>query len=141
MSEPVPKADVTSTLPDAPASTVAVMTVEDITINVIAGTPPKLTPVAPVKLLPIIVTVCPIPRLVGVKEETTGAGMYVKPPSVATPPSVVICTFPDAPAAPTRAVTCVGETVEKLIAGIPPKFTPVTPTKFVPLIVTVLPPP
>lgn len=140
-SVPVPAGVVTDTLPLAPKPTVAVISVEDITVKPKAGVPPKLTAVAPVKFVPKILTTPVAPMLVGVKDVMTGEGMYVKPPCVAVPPGVVTCTFPDPPAAPTTAVSCVGLTIVKLIALTPPKLTAVTPTKFVPLIVTVLPPP
>ena len=38
------------------------------------ATPPKLTAVAPVKLVPVMVTDVPVAPLVGVKEEMVGAG-------------------------------------------------------------------
>ena len=41
--------------------------------------PPKLTAVAPVKLVPVMVTVVPLPAFVGVKEDIVGGGINVKP--------------------------------------------------------------
>jgi hypothetical protein len=52
----VPKAVVTETDPDAPDPTVALMLVALTTENVVAAVPPKLTDVAPVKFVPVIVT-------------------------------------------------------------------------------------
>ena len=48
---------VTLTLPVAPAPTTAVILVALTTVNEVAAVPPKLTAVAPVKFVPVIVTV------------------------------------------------------------------------------------
>ena len=69
---PVPLLFVTFTLPLAPAATTAVMVVLFTTLNDVAAVPPKLTPVAPVKLLPVIVTVVPVLAVVGVKDAIVG---------------------------------------------------------------------
>ena len=53
---PVPTAVVTDTEPDAPAPTVALMLVALTTVNVVAAVPPKLTAVAPVKFVPVMLT-------------------------------------------------------------------------------------
>ena len=53
---PVPDAVVTETVPEAPAPTVALMLVALTTVNEVAAVPPKLTAVAPVKFVPVIVT-------------------------------------------------------------------------------------
>ena len=50
---------VTSTVPVAPAGAVAVMLVALLTVNVGALVAPNLTAVAPVRLVPVIVTVVP----------------------------------------------------------------------------------
>ena len=63
----------TDTLPDAPDATIAVMLVDDTIVNDVAAVPPKLTLVVPLKLVPVIVTVAPVPALVGVNEEIVGA--------------------------------------------------------------------
>ena len=69
----VPPKVVTLTLPDAPAPTVAVMLVVLFTAKLIAAVPPKLTAVTALKLVPVMVTFCEAPALVGVKEVTVGA--------------------------------------------------------------------
>jgi hypothetical protein len=71
---PVPPCAVTNTLPEVPEATTAVIVPEDITVNEVADVPPKRTIVAPVKLLPLMVTVVPAPAAVGVNELTTAAG-------------------------------------------------------------------
>jgi hypothetical protein len=52
----IPPGVVTLTLPFAPSLTIAVILVAELTINEAAGTVPKLTWVAPVKLVPVIFT-------------------------------------------------------------------------------------
>jgi len=42
------------------------------TENEAAAVPPKLTAVAPVKFVPVIVTVCPVKALVGINELIAG---------------------------------------------------------------------
>jgi hypothetical protein len=57
---PVPPALVTATGPEvAPAGTFAEICVAELTVKFAAGTPPKLTMVAPVKLAPVMTTVVP----------------------------------------------------------------------------------
>lgn len=68
---------VTSTGPTlAAAGLTAVMDVSLLTVNEAAGVPPKLTAVAPVKLLPVIVTAVPPASgpLNGLTPVTTGTG-------------------------------------------------------------------
>ena len=68
----VPPGAVTDTLPDVPDATTAVILVAETTLNVVAAVPPKLTAVAPVKLVPAIVIEVPMEPEVGVKEPTVG---------------------------------------------------------------------
>ena len=70
----LPLAVVTRTFPVAPAPTTAVILVALTTVNEVAAVPPKLTPVAPVKFVPVIVTVCPVPADVGLKDAIVGGG-------------------------------------------------------------------
>jgi hypothetical protein len=129
---------VTLTLPDAPDPTTAVMLVAELTVNDVAATPPKLTAVAPVKLVPVIVIEVLMPPLMGLKEIIVGGGgTNVNSALVAIPAGVVILTAPDAPF-PTTAVMVVGFTTTKDEAGIPPKLTAVAPVKLVPVIVTIV---
>ncbi len=139
-SVPVPPGLVTETFPLAPDDTTAVMLVEDTILKDAAAVPPKLTAVAPEKLVPVIVTVAPDVAEVGVNELIVGAvGINVKPLAVPVPPAFVTETFPLAPA-PTTAVMLVGDTTVKDAAAVPPKLTPVIPVKPLPLMVTVVPP-
>lgn len=63
----VPPGVVIETLPEAPAPTTAEIKVGEITVKLVAGTPPKLTAVAPIKFVPLIRTVPPKATFVGVK--------------------------------------------------------------------------
>ena len=137
----VPPGVVTLTLPEVPDATTAVMLVAETTLNEVAAVPPKLTAVAPVKLVPVMVTVAPIAALIGLNDATVGAvgvPMNVNPARVAVPPGVVTLTLPEVPAA-TTAVMLVAETTLNDVAAVPPKLTAVAPVKFVPVIVTVAP--
>jgi len=75
---------------------------------------------------------------VGVKEVTEGGGTKLNPANDEEPYEVVTTTFPDAPL-PTTAVIVVALATINDVAFTPPKLTPVTPTKFEPVIVTVVP--
>jgi hypothetical protein len=67
---------VTSTPPAACAGVTAEMDVEEITVTEVAAIPPNETAVAPVKLVPLIVTLVPplVEPLLGLRLETVGAG-------------------------------------------------------------------
>jgi len=133
---PVPDAVVTDMLPDAPAPTVAVILVALTTVKALAAVPPKLTAVVPVKLVPVMVTTCPVFPDVGVKEERVGVVLIkVNPAKLPDPAELVTDTFPEAPF-PTTAVIDVGLLTTKDVAATPPKVTAVTPLKLLPVIVT-----
>ena len=70
----MPFAVVTLTLPVALAPTTAVILVALTTVNEVAAVPPKLTAVVPVKFVPVIVTVCPVPAEVGLNDAIVGGG-------------------------------------------------------------------
>ena len=103
-----------------------------------AGVPPKLTSVVPVKLVPVIVTVSPCPAELGEKESMPGAGMKIKFGTENVPPAVVTSILPELPF-PTTAVISVAETTEKELVGVPPNLTSVVPVKLVPVIEIVSP--
>jgi hypothetical protein len=136
---------VTSTVPE-PAGEVAVTWVSETTVKPVAAVDPKLTPVAPVNPVPVIVTSVP-PAAgpeVGLIPVTVGPdATYVKrsPAWVGLVPAGVVTvtsTMPD-PAGET-AVTSVSETTLKLVATVDPKLTPVAPVKPEPVMVTDVPP-
>jgi hypothetical protein len=66
-SEPVPKGVVILTSPELPAATTAVIVVAFTTVKEVAAVPPKLTAVASVKFVPVIVMEVPLFALIGVK--------------------------------------------------------------------------
>ena len=57
-----------------PAGTTAVILVAELTVIEVAAIPPKVTEVAPVKLVPVMVTEAPAAALPGDTEAITGAG-------------------------------------------------------------------
>lgn len=132
----VPPGVVTETLPAVPLPTTAVIDVALTTLKDVTGVPPKLTAVAPVKLVPVIVIVDPI--VAGVVTAVT-VGARLKPARVAVPPGVVTDTLPVVDPAGTTAVMLVGLTTVYDVAVIPPKLTAVAPVKLVPVIETVAP--
>jgi hypothetical protein len=113
--------------------------VADVTVKVVAPVPLNRTAVAPVKFVPLIVTLVPASPLVGVKPVIVGGLRTVKFVAlVAVPPGVVTLSGPVVAAAGTVAVIAVAEvTVNKAL--VPLNRTRVAPLKFVPVIVTVAP--
>ena len=110
------------------------------TANALAATPWNLTTVAPVKLLPEIVTDTATGPLVGVNELTFGAGITVKMALlVAVPAGVVTLILPLVAPAGTLAVTFKLDTTVKLAALVLLNLTALTPFKFTPVIVTLVP--
>ena len=75
----IPPGVITFTLPQFPVFTIAEMVVLLSTVKDAAGASPKLTAIAPVRLVPVMVTGPPAPALVGVKELIVGAAASEKP--------------------------------------------------------------
>lgn len=71
----VPKGVVTEMDPEAPAPTTALMSWDETILKLLAGTPPKLTAVAPERLVPCIAMVEPFPPEAGEKEVIVGIGI------------------------------------------------------------------
>src|SRR6266850_1969247 len=118
--------------------TVARMDVAELTVKV-ALTPLKATPVVPVKLVPLMVTLVPTGPLAGVKPVIVGGLITVKLPAlVAVPPGVVTLIFPVVAAVGVVAWIEVAELTEK-VAVTPLKATRVVPLKFVPLMAMLVP--
>jgi len=110
------------------------------TMKLEAAFPLKATAVAPVKLLPVIVTEAPTGPLRGLKLEIAGAAMTVKfVVEVAVPPGVVTATAPVVLPPATVAVIWVALFTVKLAAALPLKVTVVAPVKSVPVIATEIP--
>jgi hypothetical protein len=141
---PVPFGVVTAMCPVvAPAGTVALMLVLELTVKVVATVPLNLTLVAPVKFVPVTDTFVPTGPLVGVNEDTVGG----LPPPVVTvkldalvpvPFGVVTAIGPLVAPLGTVALTLVLELTVKL-AEVPLNVTAVAPVKFVPMIDTLVP--
>ena len=124
----------------APAGTVAEIDVAEVNVTVAAATPLKAITVAPVRLVPVIVTLVPTGPLAGVKLVIAGGGVTVKlPVLVAVPPGVVTLTLPVVAPAGTVVVICVAETTVKADAAMPLNATLVALVKFVPVSVTAVP--
>jgi hypothetical protein len=125
----------------APAGTVAVILVALTTLNV-AATPLKVTLVAAVRFVPVIVTVVPTGPKVGANEVIVGAAATIVTSKVcelqSLPPGVVTQIFPVIAPVGTVAVIFVGESTVKF-AETPWNVTLVAPVKFVPVIVTDVP--
>ena len=122
----------------APAGTEVWITVSDDTVKV-APTPLNVTAVAPLKLVPLMVTLAPIAPVAGEKPEIAGPATTVNAPElVAVPPGVVTLMVPDVAPAGTVAWMEVAEVTLK-VAFAPLNATAVAPVKFVPAMVTLAP--
>ena len=138
---------VTSTVA-LPAGVVAVIWVALTTVNDVAGVVPKLTAVAPVRLVPVIVTLEPPAAGPddGLTAVTVGAGVgatYVNSSAelvALVPPGVVTVTSTVPDPAGLVAVIWVALLTVNDVAGVVPKLTAVAPVRLVPVIVTVFPP-
>jgi hypothetical protein len=122
---------------NAPPGTVAVISVSDTTVK-LAGTRKKVTAGAPVKFVPVIVTVVPIGPLAGVNELMCGVTVKLAA-DAAEPKELVSVTGPLVAPLGTLALNCVSEMGHIVVAGVPWKLTPFVPVKFVPVSVTVQP--
>ena len=135
----------TVTAPATPAGAVALIDVADTNVTLVPAFAPNFTVVAPdTNPLPVIVTTVPPATgpLVGLNAVTVGAATYVNETTfVEAPPGVVTVTVA-APATPAGAVavTDVADTTTTFVAAFAPNFTPVAPVRFVPVIVTDVPP-
>ena len=116
------------------------------TVKPVAGVAPKFTAVAPLKFVPVMVTVVApaVGPAVGEMLVTVGAATKVNwsAADVALVPPAVVTLTSTVPALPTGAVAviCVAELTVKPVAAVAPKVTAVAPLKFVPVMVTVVPP-
>ena len=119
----------------------AVKLVDETTTTLVAATPPTVTLVAPVKLVPVIVIAVPPAVDPNNGDKEVIVGTYVNAfVAVAVPPGVVTATLfaPTVPAGVT-AVMLVNETTTTLVAATPPTVTLVAPVRFVPVIVIAVP--
>src|SRR5438876_353704 len=122
----------------APLGTVAEIEVAELTAK-LALVPLSVTAVAPVKAVPLIVTLVPTGPPGGVKLVIVGAVVTAELlVLVAVPPGVVTLSGPLVAPLGTVAAIVVAELTEKL-AFAPLNVTAVAPVKFVPVIVTMVP--
>lgn len=131
--------------PTVPAGVTAVMVVALTTTTLVAATPPTVTLLAPVKLVPVMVMAVPpnVEPEVGLRLMMVGAGvMYVNALSLVNIPVGVVTTTLFAPGVPAgvTAVMEVALTTVTLVAAVPPTVTLVVPNKFVPVILKGVPP-
>src|SRR5262245_4965379 len=134
---PGPAGVVTLILPKlAPAGTVAVIRVAELTVNA-AGVPLNLTAVVPVKFTPLTTTLAPTTPLVGANPVIRGATAKLVA-LVAVPPGVVTLMGPVVAFGGTVAVICVLPLTVKAAAR-PLNFTAVAPVKARPEIVMAVP--
>jgi hypothetical protein len=135
----VPLGVVTEILPVEPLLTTAEISVLEFTVKEAASVPPNLTLVAPMKLVPVIVTLEPAAPEEGVNEVMTGGALWVNTLElIAVPPRVVILILPVDPL-PTTAVIFVLEFTLYEAAEISPNFTETALLKFLPVIETEVP--
>jgi hypothetical protein len=121
------------------------MVFESMIVTEAAATPPMVTDVAPVKVEPLIVTVCPPvsgPET-GLILTTVGAAWYVYNVFAALVPLGVVTRMLADPTTPAGAVAVmvVPFTTVTPVAATPPIVTIEVPMKFVPVMVTACPPP
>ena len=117
LNEALPTGVVTVTIPEDPLATTAITVVADTIVSELAVVPPKVTEVASVKFVPVIVTVVPFTAVVGVKDVMAGAGKNEKSPSVAEPSGVVTSTTPVEPD-PTMAVMLVDDVLHPVDGAV-----------------------
>jgi hypothetical protein len=129
-----------------PALSAGVVTVIDVAVSAVTvpAVEPKSTAEALSRPVPVMVTAVPplIVPLVGVYDVIVGAGTAnvncVE--AVAVPPPVVTLTLTE-PAASAGVVTVIDEAVSAVtVPAVVPKSTAVAPDRFVPVIVTAVPP-
>lgn len=124
----------------APTGTVAIMEVAVATLNVAVLTPLNETEDAPVKFVPVSVTLMPAAPLVGVNDVMVGGVVTVKLVALmAVPLAVVTLILPAVAPLGTVADIELSELTVKVVAAVVLNFTAVAPVKFVPVIVTIVP--
>jgi len=133
------------TAPALPAGVVAVIVVLFTTVTPVAGVPPNVTVAPATKFVPVIVTAVPpsVVPLFGVTPVTVGAPAYVYPLArLPLSPLLFVAATVTAPALPAGvvAVITVALTTVTFVAAAPPNVTVVPEAKFVPVIVTAVPP-
>jgi hypothetical protein len=125
----------------APVGTTAVTCVAESTVKLVAAVRLNVTPVAPVRFVPVMITVVPTGPLIGTNEVIVGAveGTVKFEALAAVPPGVVTLIGPVVAPVGTTAVICVAELTAKVVAAVALNVTSVAPVRFVPVITTDVP--
>jgi hypothetical protein len=135
---------VTVTAPTLPAGVVAVIVVLFTTTTLVAAVLPNVTVAPATKFVPVIVTEVPpaVDPLPGVTLLTVGGTTYVNalPKLPLCPPTVTVTVTAPALPAGVVAVIVVLFTTTTFVAAVAPNFTVAPAAKFVPVIVTAVPP-
>jgi len=138
---------VSTTFTEAAVAFAGVMTVIEVALTFVISVPvvpPKVTAVVPVKLVPVIVTAVPpaSPPEFGDKVEIVGVSTNVKAESEETEPPTPVNVTAIVPAACAGVTTVIEVSLVFVIdvPAVPPNVTADVPVKFVPVIVTVVPP-
>jgi hypothetical protein len=135
---------VTVTTPALPAGVVAVIDVLLTTTTLVAAAEPNVTVAPEAKFVPVMVTEVPpaATPLFGLTLLTVGLTTYVNPLARLPLCPLTVTVTVTAPAAPAGvvAVICVLLTTTTLVAAAAPNVTVAPDTKFVPVIVTAVPP-
>lgn len=127
--------DTRTTPVTAPSGTTTVIDVSDTTTGLTAATPPNVTDVAPVKLLPVTVTVAPTTADPTLNPVIRGNTVKLTA-LVAVPPAVTTVTTPDVAPTGTDVVIDVDDTTVNVDCNTPLNRTAVAPVKPEPVIVT-----
>jgi hypothetical protein len=136
---------VTVTAPALPAGVVAVICVPLTTTTFVAALLPNVTVAPEAKFVPVIVTAVPpaVVPLFGETLPTVGTTTYVNPLAklpLGTPGFVTVTVTAPALPAGVVAVICVPLTTTTFVAALLPNVTVAPEAKFVPVIVTDVPP-
>ena len=135
---------VTVTAPELPAGVVAVIVVAFTTTTFVAAALPNFTVAPETKFVPVIVTAAPpaVDPVFGLTLLTVGSATYVNPFArfpLCAPTVTVTVTAPALPAG-VVAVIVVAFTTTTFVAAALPNVTVAPDAKFVPVIVTAVPP-
>jgi len=136
---------VTATTPTLPAGVVAVIVVLLTTVTPVAAAVPNVTVALEAKFVPVIVTAVPpaVDPLFGLTPVTVGGVTYVNPLArLPLRPLVLVTATGTAPGLPAGAVAVIVVlfTTVTPVACTLPNFTVAPAAKFVPMIVTAVPP-
>ena len=145
VTEPPTVVTLMVTVPAVCAGLVTTSVVATSDVTLVAGLAPKATAVAPLRWVPLMVTTVPpvVYPVVGANVVMVGGGWtYLNFAVDVTEPPAVVTMMATVPAVSAGLVTtsCVKVSDVTLAAGLAPNVTAVAPAKWVPLMVTTVPP-